>query len=503
MSADGGSSGERGPGVPELLETGVPNLDRVLGGGIRRGSLTMVMGAPGAGKTMLAQQVAFHAAEHTGTILYLTGYSETHDKLLANSRGLSFFNPSSVGREIQFFSLADLLREGAEQTEEAIVGAARTHGARLVILDGFRSIRRFLASDQEVAHFLYSMGAKLALLEAATLICLEGDPLASSHDPELTVCDAVLSLRREVRGAQERRLLEVLKVRGAAPLAGLHPYTIDSGGITVYPRWESVVVPQDPPWSGERFQFGVPGIDAMLGGGLTAQTTTLVAGSPGVGKTLLGLHFLSAAERAGQPALYVGFTEDRAQLRERSRVFGLNLEEAEAADQLRLAVLPGYDLEADRIAAFIARDIEQRGVRRLMIDSLSEIERSVADPQRKADFLSALVMYLRNQNVTTYVTLDINSIVSPTLEFVDTPLSVLAENLIVLRYAEYRNRLLRLIAVLKMRFSSYDPTVYEYTITAGRGIEPKGPAPSAVGLLTGIAQPVAGEPLPPLGEREP
>jgi circadian clock protein KaiC len=502
MRVDGGSTGERGPAVPELLETGVPNLDRVLGGGIRSRSLTIVMGAPGAGKTMLAQQVAFHTAENNNAVLYLTGYSETHDKLLANSRGLSFYNPSFVGRTIQFLSLADLLRAGAEETEEAIVGEVRAHAARLLILDGFRSIRRFLAGDQEVAHFLYSLGAKLALLGATTLICLEGDPLTSSDDPELTVCDAILSLRREVRGAQERRLLEALKVRGAAPLAGLHPYTIGSDGITVYPRWESVVVPQDPAWSDERFQFDVPDIDAMLDGGLTAQTTTLVAGSPGVGKTLLGLHFLSAAKRAGQPALYVGFTEDRAQLRERSRVFGLNLVEAEAADQLRLAVLPGYDLEADRIAAFIARDIEQRGVRRLMIDSLAEVERSVADPQRKADFLSALVMYLRNRNVTTYVTLDINTIVSPTLEFAETPLSVLAENLIVLRYAEYRNRLHRLIAVLKVRYSNYDPTVYEYTITAGRGIEPIGPAPSAVGLLTGLAHPVAGEPGLPLGERE-
>ncbi|GAC1472009.1 MAG: ATPase domain-containing protein [Chloroflexota bacterium] len=501
MTANGKSSTERGPSVPDLLGTGVRNLDRVLGGGIRARSLTMIMGAPGAGKTMLAQQVAFHAAEHNHAALYLTGYSETHDKLLENSRGLSFFNPASVGREIQFLSLAELLREGPAETEEAIVDAARTHAARLVVLDGFRSMRRFLAGDQEIAHFMYSLGAKLALLGATTLTCLEGDPLASSHDPELTVCDTILSLRREVHGAQERRLLEVLKVRGAAPLAGLHPYTIDNDGITVYPRWESIVVPQEPPWSGERFGFGIPGFDDMLGGGLTAQTTTLVAGSPGVGKTLLGLHFLSAAQ-AEQPALYVGFTEDRAQLHQRSRVFGLHLEEAEAAGQLRLAILPGYDLEADRIAAFIAQDVERRGVRRLMIDSLAEVERGVADPQRRADFLSALVTYLRNQNVTTYITLDINTILSPTLEFTNTPLSILAENLIVLRYAEYGNRLHQLLSVLKMRFSDYDPSLHEYRIRTGHGIELLGPAPAAVGLLPGIVQPVAGDLGPPPSERE-
>lgn len=262
------------------------------------------------------------------------------------------------------------------------------------------------------------------------------------------------------------------------------------------------MTPQERGWSDERLPFGIPGIDDVVGGGLTSQTTTLVAGSPGIGKTLLGLHFLSAAETSGQPALYVGFTEDNEQLRERSRAFGLNLVEAEALGRLRLAILPGYDLEADRIAAFIAEDVERRGIRCLMIDSLGDVERGVADPQRRENFLSALVTYLRNQNITTYVTLDLNSIVSPTLEFANTPLSVLAENLILLRYAEYRNRLHRLIAVVKMRFSNYDSALNEYTISAGRGIELIGPAPSAVGLLTGIAQPVVDTSESSLVERE-
>lgn len=502
MTANVGTFQETRSEDSEFLKTGVPNLDRILGGGLRTRSLVMVMGAPGAGKTMLAQQIAFHEARQHNRVLYLTGYSETHAKLLANSRGLSFFDAAAVGREIQFLNLVDLLHEGAEETEAALVGEVQTHSARLLILDGFRSIRRFLANDQDVAHFLYSLGAKLSVLGVTTLLCLEGEPTTSSHEPELTVCDAILFLRREVHGSHERRLLEAVKVRGAAPLSGLHPYTIAHDGITVYPRWETLVDPQDVPWSDERLSLGLPGVDALVGGGLTAQTTTLVAGTPGVGKTLLGLHFLSAAERIREPALYVGFTETRAQLEERSRTFGLDLEEAEAAGRLRLTVLPGYDLDADRIAALVAQDIEERGVRRLMIDSLAEVERGVLAPDRRTDFLSALVTYLRNQSVTTYVTLDITSVVGPSLEFADTPLSVLAENFIVLRFAEYRNRLHRLMTVLKMRFSDYDPTLYEYSITAGRGIELLGPAPSAVGLLTGIAQPVLGQAGPPVGESE-
>src|SRR3954453_5301239 len=101
----------------ELLETGIPYLDVLLGGGLPRGAVAMVVGAPGTGKTTLAQQMAFHAASQGASTLYLTGYSETHAKLLAYGRGLRFFDPEQVGDRIQYLSLADLLAQGADETE--------------------------------------------------------------------------------------------------------------------------------------------------------------------------------------------------------------------------------------------------------------------------------------------------------------------------------------------------------------------------------------------------
>lgn len=491
----------------DMLKTGVPNLDRVLGGGLRRGSLTMVIGAPGNGKTILAQQIAFHLAERGATTLFLTGYSETHDKLLAHSRGLSFFAPARIGQQIQFASLTGLLRQGSTETEDAIVATARQLHAALVVLDGFRGMRGVLEKEDEgVARFLYSLGAKLALLGATPLVIVEGDPDESHRYPELTVCDAILALRRDRQGGRARRLLDIVKVRGAAPLEGPHPFIVDAQGLSVYPRFESVVTPSEPAWTGRRLGFGLAEVDALVGGGLTVGTTTLVAGSPGTGKTLLGLHFTAAAAQAAEPALFLGFMENTVQLRAKAQAFGLDLAAAEATGLVRLLVLPGYDVEADHVAALLRQDIEQRGVRRLVVDSAGELERGIVTQQRRNDFLAALVSYLRGREVTTYVTLDINTIVGTTLEFAGTPLSVLAENLLVLRLAEYRGRLHHVCSVLKMRFSDYDPTIREYTITAGRGIQLLGPAPPAAGLLTGLAQPLAPwdvQRLPDLPEREP
>lgn len=477
-------------GVQRWVETGVPQLDRVLGGGLLRGSLAMLIGAPGVGKTVMAQQIAFHNAELGSATLFLTGFSEPHDKLISHSRSLSFFREDLIGDRIQFVSLLGLLREGADETQQAIVDTARAQGAALVIVDGFGGIRELLRENPVVAAFLYSLGTKLAMIGATTLLCVEGDPDDAARYPELTVCDAILALRRELRGARQRQLVQVLKARGASPLQGLHLYTITDGGVSVFPRFESTVAAVEPAWTPGRAAFGVDQLDGMLGGGLTASTITLAAGSPGVGKTLLGLHFAAEGTRAGEPTLFLGFMESEAQLREQARMFGLQLGAARSSGPTRLLVLPGYDLEADYVARLLVDDIERRGVRRLVIDSAAALERAVGGPERTPDFFSALVSYLRGRQISTYATLDIPTIAGPTLDLSGTPLSLLAENLLLLRSVEYRGELHRVFSVLKMRFSDHERAIFEYAIEGGEGLHIIGPAPLGEGLLTGIARPL-------------
>jgi circadian clock protein KaiC len=475
----------------ERFDTGVPNLDLVLGGGLLRGTIAMVLGPPGSGKTILAQQIAFRAAARGEVALYFTGYSETHDKLLAHNRSLAYFVPEVIGAEVQMGSLPDLLEQGAEDAKQAIVATAEKQGASLVVLDGFRSIRGFLADDQAAAGFLYSLGARLALLGATLLVLVEGDATDRVRDPEQSVCDVILSLGRVVRGGGHRRQLEVLKVRGAEPLAGLHPFTIDARGLTVYPRLESVVPTESAAWTPARAGFGIPGIDALMEGGLNVGTATLAAGTPGLGKTLLGLHFLAEGGRRGQPGLFVGFTESAAQLRAKARVFGIDLEAAEAAGAIELLMVPPHDLDADRVAWLIREQVEARGVQRLVIDSATELQGGLTSPERGAMFMASLVAYLRSRGVTTYLTVDVPTIVGPELSFSGNPLLVFAENLLLLRYAEYLGELHRVFAVLKMRFSAFDRALRIYTMRDGVGIEIAGPAPRAEGLLTGLARPLS------------
>jgi circadian clock protein KaiC len=477
----------------ERFDTGVPNLDLVLGGGLLRGTIVMVVGPPGSGKTILAQQIAFRAAARREAVLYFTGYSETHDKLLAHNRSLDYFAPEAIGAEVQMGSLPDLLAQGPDEAKTAVIDTARKQHASLVVLDGFRSIRGFLPDDQAAAEFLYSLGARLALLGATLLVLVEGDATDRIRDPEQSVCDVIVSLHRVVRGGGHRREIEVLKVRGAAPLAGLHPITIDARGLTVYPRLESVVPPDAGQWSPARAKFGIPETDALIGGGLNVGTSTLAAGTPGLGKTLLGLHFLAEGARQGQRGLFAGFTESTAQLRAKAQHFGIDLEAAERAGTIELLMVPPHDLDADLVAWLIRQHIEVHHIERLVIDSAAELQGGLTSPERAAMFMASLAAYLRSKSVTTYITVDVPTIVGPELSFAGNPLLAFAENLLLLRYAELEGQLVRVFAVLKMRFSDFDRALRIYTIEQDLGIRIAGPAPRAEGLLTGLARPLIAE----------
>src|SRR5688572_3460488 len=316
---------------PDILETGVPHLDALLGGGLPRGASAMVVGAPGLGKTTLVQQMAFYAASQGAAALYLTGYSEPHAKLLTYGRGFRFFVPEHVGTRIQYLSLADLLVRGADETETSIVQTARDMAARLVILDGYRSMRRLLGDEASSTHFLYSLGAKLALFDITMVVAVEGEPSSQERYGELTVCDTVIGLERHRHGERHRRTLDVVKVRGQAPIEGRHTFEITDAGIQIYPRLEAMVSRRDSAPIGRRSGFGMPELDALFGGGLPAGSATLAAGAPGAGKTLFGLHYLLAGASRAEPGLLVSFIEDGTLLRDKARAFGMDLEAEERA----------------------------------------------------------------------------------------------------------------------------------------------------------------------------
>jgi circadian clock protein KaiC len=258
-------------------------------------------------------------------------------------------------------------------------------------------------------------------------------------------------------------------------------------------------VPFDP---SVRAPFDLPELDAMLGGGLTAQTTTVVTGNPGTAKTLLGLQFLAAGVARGEPGLLVGFRETPAQLLAKAAIHGIDLAGAVERGQVRLLVQPPVALDPDILAYGIREAITADGTRRLVVDSAAELE-AAAGRERVRDYLAAVLTLFRAHGITALMTRETTSFFNEALESTAEPISILAENVLLLRQLQYQGELRRVLAVIRMRFSNHDRTIREFTI-AERGLTVLGRWSADIGGLEALDAETAARRSPPRpGEPQP
>ncbi len=500
-----------------LDSTGVPNLDDVLGGGLPRGALTIVVGPPGSGKTTMANQMAFAAAAMGRKAMVFTALSEPTNKLIAHLSTFSFYDGDLVGDRVQFLSLQNFLADGLQATGEEMIAMAFRAGAGLVVLDGFRGIRGMDGDMQAARRFLFDVGTTLSTLGTTTIITSEADPRDPSFFPEATTADVIIGMHYSLSGVQQWRGVEVIKMRGAAPLTGLHGLGLSTAGAVVYSRLEARVTksfnygvtPIAPavtslPAPALRASFGLAELDAALDGGVTRGTSTLLVGPVGNGKTFLSLHFALAGAVAGEATTYVGFRESVEQLLQKTQPFDLGpaLQRALApGGNLTLLRWPPVEMNPDIVADQLLDVLDRTQARRLVVDSIDELFRAVSDyaSQRVHNYMAALVEELRRRGITALFIKESSQHGNSDLAFTNEPISVLAENVIQLRQIDDHGRLHRIVTVLKTRFSAHDnDTLREFVIMPPMGIQVLNPTQSAPGILTALAE---GGPLANLPHR--
>ncbi len=478
------------------LATTVPGLDRVLGGGLVRGTTYLVAGPPGAGKTILTNQVCFGHAQAGGRAVYVTLLAETNTRMLAQLQSLAFYSPTVLARTLHYFSAYKQLdTEGLGGLLTLLRAILRDQQATLLVLDGVLPARLKAESQLAYQEFLHNLSTAAEVLGCTLLLIAQTDH--AYPQLEYTMMDGVLLLHDRLVGGRAVRELQVLKLRGSGFLRGLHGLTISDAGIRVFPRIETLYAAQVPGApTGERLSLGGAQLDAMLGGGMRAGTATLVLGTPGSGKTLLGMQFLAAGAQQGEAGLMFGFFEPPDALVEAGERLGLQRTAFAEGGPIALQWESGLAASLDELAERLLGALDARGMRRLVIDGLAGFQAANVEPERLEGFLAALLTALRERGVTTLITAELRGWLGPAIEAPVGGLAPLVDGVLFLRHVELHSQLTRLISVLKLRASSYDSRIREFTISDA-GLAVAASFASAEAVLTGIARPLGPPPAQP------
>lgn len=473
--------------VPSL----VPGLDAVLCGGFLQGGLYMIQGPPGAGKTVLSNQIIYSRAAQGDRALFITVLGENHGRMMAHLRPMRFFDPALIPEQVAYISAYQALEdEGLDGLLTLIRREILARGATLLVLDGLSAVEAKAGAGFEMKRSTHELQT-LASATACTMFLLT---IASgvTSAPENTMVDGLIELRQHLCGVRNERRIVVHKLRGSGFLEGEHAYRITRDGVTVFPRLEALLAMptrRDPP-PRTRVSSGMASLDGlMLDGGVPAGSMTAVVGPTGSGKTTLSLQFLSGSS-AAEPGLWFGCFETPERLHLKAETMGFDLAGAEGRGEVEMLWRPMGEHILDELAHQLLDAVQRRGVKRLVIDGLASFEQAVLEPERIVRFWSALANELRALGVTALHTLELPQLVGPDIHVPAGGLSALSEVMVVLRYVELRSRLFRLISLFKVRDGAFDPAIREFAINDA-GIIVGKPFEGVEAVLSGIAREVA------------
>lgn len=455
------------------MPTGIPGLDRILEGGFLAAGVYIVQGPPGGGKTILANQMCFHQAANGQRAVYVTLLVESHARMFAHMRRMAFFDEAAIPEHVYYIGGYSTLQAGGLDALVALIrGGIQKHNATLLVVDSLVSPQESAPSDRLFKQFIHEIQT-LADFTKCTVLLLANAERVSGFYPEHTMVDGVLHLTDELSELRPLRHIRVLKMRGTAPLRGLHSVRISDRGLEVRPRLESLL-PSDAPIAehslaaGDKLGFAIPELDDMLRGGLRQGSVTMLLGSSGSGKTLLGMQFLSAGIRQGERAVYFGFSEHPDAILAKCQRVGIGgLREGVERGQAQIVWHRPVEGVIDELGDSLIETIRRVKPHRLLIEGVEGFERAADFPKRMSNVYNAIAQELECHGVTTIYTTELRMLFGREIEVPIDGLSGATQNIILMRHIEHQAALLRVLAILKVRDDDYDGRMREVRITEG------------------------------------
>lgn len=476
-----------------LASTGIAGLDHVLRGGLPRNHLYLVGGNPGAGKTTLGFQFLLEGVRAGEKALHIT-LSESREELevAARSHGwslqdvaifeLSTLQMASLEGENYVFHPDEIELTEVMKTLQAEIERVKP---RRVVFDSLSELRLLSQGPLRYRHQIMMLKRFFAE-HGVTCLLLDDHSGEGVGDLQLeSICHGVMELELSVPSyGVVRRRLQVTKLRGCDFRSGYHDFAIRSGGIVAFPRLMALEYKDH--FKQEILGTGIPGLDALLGGGIHRGRSVIIAGAAGLGKSTIAAQLLVHASAEKSRGKYFLFDERPETLLMRSKMLSVDLESRVERGLISLQQVDPAEMSPGEFNHRIREAVEEEDVRLVAIDSINGFLSAMPDEKDLVLQLHELITYLGQRGVMTVIVLGQQGLVGADIR-VPVDLSYLSDTVIFLRYFENRGELLKAISVVKQRTGDPELTIREFNVDKN-GIRIGNPLREFQGILTGAPQ---------------
>jgi circadian clock protein KaiC len=474
---------------PPRISTGSAALDNILGGGLDRNRMYLYEGRPGTGKTTIALQFLLEGARQGERVLYIT-LSETLQelKLVARRHGWSLDQidifelippETTLDPDLELTILHPAEMELSETTKLVFDHVSKINPTRIVF-DSLSELR--LLAQNSLRYRRQVLALKHFFTRRRSTVILLDDLSSQENDLQLhSISHGVVLLEQvAIDYGAERRRLRVIKMRGIRFRGGYHDFTIEKGGLAIYPRL--IAAEHHTPFVGEFVSSGNTEFDHLVGGGLERGTNALLIGPAGVGKSTIALSYAVAAAERGENVAFFAFDENRGTIEARARSLGLGLQSGLDAGLICLQQINPAELSPGEFAAIVRRSVEVGGARVVVIDSLNGYLNAMPDERFLILQMHELLTYLAQQGVLTILVLAQHGLVGPT----QTPLDIsyLSDAVLMLRYFEAEGVVRRAVSVVKKRSGRHEHSIREFVLSS-EGITVGPPLKNFSGIFSG------------------
>jgi len=467
--------------------TGIDGLDEITGGGIPRGRPTLVCGAAGCGKSLLAMEFLVRGATEFGEPGVFISFEEPEADLVSNVRSLGFDLNRLMEENLFAIDHVEVERSEIEEAGEynldglfvRIGLAIDSISAKRVVLDtieslfaGFDNPAILRAELRRLFHWLKDRGV------TAIITAEKGEGQLTRQGLEEYVSDCVILLDHRVTDQISTRRLRVVKYRGSTHGTNEYPFLIDDDGISVLPITSLALAHAV---SSERVTSGVERLDTMLDGGYYRGSSILISGTAGTGKTSLAAHLADATCRQGERCLYFSFEESPPQIIRNMGSIGLDLKPWVDRGLLQFhSTRPSmYGLEMH--LASIHKRIEQFDPQTIIVDPITSFVKS-ASPADTHAMLMRLIDFLKGRGTTAMMTALTGG--GDAWEQTDIGVSSIVDTWLLLRDIELGGERNRGLYVLKSRGMAHSNQIREFLLTRN-GIDLLDVYVGPEGVLTG------------------